>query len=238
MKDGRNNWQICRQENRGSIVYDFDVKKWQQTKGLDLSWSSPFSSALFPLHSLSLSLSRLVDFAMLWSSCASRPSGYLDIAWSQSPVNQISSDLVGPADKTLHGKRKWQTAGDTRPDYEGSVKRDWSQRLFKLKKAAKNENILPLTFPFSNLHWLNLIWTSLASACLSVKRKKIPTRCYKFSLTKGWMNREHFQEWIMLCRILYCPRTHKAKVIRQWLKFCHFSSNISENDKKSINYES
>ncbi|CAJ1059134.1 unnamed protein product, partial [Xyrichtys novacula] len=58
------------------------------------------------------------------SDCKIRPSGYLDIAWSQSPVNQISSDLADPADKTLHGKRKLQTAGDTRPDYKGSVKRD------------------------------------------------------------------------------------------------------------------
>ncbi len=142
-------------------------------KGLDSSWSSPFSSALL-LFTHSLSLSQPVDFAMLWSSCASRPSGYLDIAWSQSPVNQISSDLADPADKTLHGKRKWQTAGDTRPDYEGSVKRDWSQRSSNSKRLPRMKIYCLCLFIFSNLHWLNLIWTSLASACLFIWRKKIP----------------------------------------------------------------
>lgn len=172
--------------------------KWKAWLSLD-----PLPSRrLFYLFSHSLSLSRAVDFTMLWSSCACRPSGYLDIAWSQSPVNQISSDLAGSADKTLHGKRKWQTAGDTSPDYEGSVKRDWSQRLFKLKKAAKNENILLVAF-FSSLHWLNLIWTSLASASLFIWRKK------KFqsgvSLTKGWMEKEHFKnEWCFVeCCIVH-----------------------------------
>lgn len=138
-------------------------------KGLDLSWSS-----LFCLFTHSLFLCRLVDFAMLWSLCASRPLGYLDIAWSQNPVSQMSSDLTDPADKTLHGKRKWQTAGDTRPDYQGSVKRDWSQQLFKLKKSAKNVNILLVPFLTPNLYWLNLIWTSLASACLFIWGRKVP----------------------------------------------------------------
>lgn len=165
-------------------------------KGLDSSWSSPFSLALLPLHSLSLALP--VDFAMLWSLCASIPSGYLNIAWSQSPVNQISSDLADPTDKTLHGKRKWQTGGDTRPDYEGSVKRDWSQRLFKLKKAAKNENILLVPF-FSNLYWLILIWTSLASACFFNGKKITVCKVLQVFCHYEW-KREHFQEWMMLVK--------------------------------------
>ena len=150
--------------------------------------------------SLSHALSQPVDFAMLWSSCASRPSGYLDIAWSQSPVNQISSDLAGPADKTLHGKRKWQTAGDTRPDYEGSVKRDWSQRLFKLKKAAKNENILLVSFLFfqftlteSDLDLIGKCWK---------KEKKSQQGVTSFLSQKDEWKRERFQEWMMLCRFL------------------------------------
>lgn len=122
----------------------------------------------------SLFLCRPVDFAMLWSFCVSRPLGYLDIAWSQSPVSQMISDLTDPADKTLHGKRKWQTAGDTGPDYQGSLKRDWSQQLFKLRKAAKNVNILLGPFLTPNLYWLKLVWTSLAKARLLIWGRKVP----------------------------------------------------------------
>ena len=153
MKDGRNNWQICRHSKKIEVLLS---KFWHEVMTINERLGSDLIlSLLASSFASSLTLSRPVDFAMLWSSCASRPSGYLDIAWSQSPVNQISSDPADPADKTLHGKRKWQTAGDTRPDYEGSVKRDWSQRLFKLKKAAKNENIVLVPFLFSNLYWLN-----------------------------------------------------------------------------------
>lgn len=67
-----------------------------------------------------------LNFTMLWSSYACRPSGYLNVAWSQSPINQISSDLAGLADKTLHGRRKWQTVGDKRPACWDAMKRDWS----------------------------------------------------------------------------------------------------------------
>lgn len=156
----------------------------------------------FCLFTHSLFLWRPMDFAMLWSFFASRPLGYLDIAWSQSPVNQMSSDLTDPADKTLHGKRKWQTAGDTRPDYQGSVKRDWSQQLFKLKKAAKNVNILLVPFLTPNLYWLNLIWSSLASACLFIWGRKVP-RAYNFSLT---INTFFKNKWIFVELFCQCYR--------------------------------
>ena len=172
MKDWINNCQICRQSNTigdllSTILTWCNDNKWKAWTRLD-----PFFGSFFGLLAHLLSLSRLVDFAMLWSFRTSRPSGYLDIAWSQSSVNQISSDLADPADKTLHGKRKWQTAGDTRPDYEGSVKRDWSQQFFALKKAAKIENILPLPFLSSSLYRLSMIWSLLISTRLFIWRIK------------------------------------------------------------------
>lgn len=105
-----------------------------------------------------------LNFTVLWSSYASGPSGYSNIAWRQSPVNQISSDLVGPADKTLH-RRKWQTAGDKRPVCGGAMMRDWSTS--------------PQTRP-GCLHVLCLIWFSIlaslawASVLFSCQQWQIP----------------------------------------------------------------
>lgn len=196
MKDRRNNCQICRHSKKIGVLLS-TVLTWRN----DNKWKAwicldPLPSRrLFCFFTHSLSLSRPVDFAMLWSSCASRPSGYLDIAWSQSPVNQISSDLADPADKTLHCKRKWQTAGDTRPDYEGSVKRDWSQRLFKLKKAAKKENILLVPFRFFQFTLteseLDLIGKRLS---FHLKKKNPSVQgVTSFHSQKDEWKREHFQ---------------------------------------------
>lgn len=80
-----------------------------------------------------------LNFTVLWSSYACRPSGYLNVAWSQSPVNQISSDLAGLADKTLH-RRKWQTVGDKRPVCRGAMKPDWS--------TSPNSTTLPACIVF------------------------------------------------------------------------------------------
>lgn len=91
-----------------------------------------------------LGCSHPLNFTVLWSSYACRPSGYLNVAWSQSLVNQISNDLAGLADKTLH-RRKWQTVGDKRPVCRGAMKPDWSTS--------------PQTPPFC-LHVLCFIWFS------------------------------------------------------------------------------
>lgn len=87
---------------------------------------SSFDGFRISLDLLGLFCCSPLNFTMLWSSYACRPSGYLNVAWSQSPINQISSDLAGLADKTLHGRRKWQTVGDKRPACWDAMKRDWS----------------------------------------------------------------------------------------------------------------
>lgn len=162
-------------------------------------------------------LARLSDLAMLWSE----PSGYLDIARSQSPVSQISSDLAGPADKTLHGKRKWQTAGDKRPDYESSVKRGWSQRLFKVerktKKSCQEWKYTSCLF-FSDLARLNLIWTLMARCCPFIWRNKsidVPS----FLTWKDKRRREHFlndsdiEGWVSLSsRWLTATNEHACQI--------------------------
>ncbi|CAK6976016.1 unnamed protein product [Scomber scombrus] len=104
--------------NVSPLIFDMTVELGNVCTGLVVLAKPP------PLPAVAKPRSRGIRPDNRYIQSDSRPSGYLDIAWSQSPVNQISSDLADPADKTLHGKRKWQTAGDTRPDYEGSVKRD------------------------------------------------------------------------------------------------------------------
>lgn len=117
---------------------------------------------LFCLFSDLLSLFWLVDLAMLWSYCASRPSGYLDIVWSQSFVNQISSDLADLADKTLHGKRKWQPVGT-----QGStMNAQWSDT----DHSCSVQEWKYITCAFCNFQFIvtDLIWTLLTSACLII----------------------------------------------------------------------
>lgn len=193
--------------------------KWKAWNHLD----PLLSHRLFCLITHSLSLSRPVDFAMLWSSCASRPSGYLDIAWSQRPVNQISSDLAGPADKTLHGKRKWQTAGGHKA---------WLWRLGEarlIKTALQTPKRLPrmkiycLCLFFSiyiDWIWFGPYWQVLVFS----SDEKTTTRCYKFSLTKGWMKKGTFSRMYV---ILYCTYTNKKSLgvkVRN-----HFKIYMSEN---------
>lgn len=115
-------------------------------------------------------------FTTLWSSHSCEPSGYLNIAWSQSRVNQISSDLPGPADKTLHGRRKRQTAGGGTKG--PSMKNRWSEtdpRLFKLTQAANNQNILLVSFLLFQFT-LALSDLDLGGKCLSF-HLEIPIRC-------------------------------------------------------------
>lgn len=68
----------------------------------------------------------LLIFSAFLASYFCRPWGDLNVAWSQRPVNQMSIDLAGLADKRVHGRRQRQTVRHKRPTCKGPMKRHWS----------------------------------------------------------------------------------------------------------------
>ena len=191
-------WQVYRHAKSIGDLLSVILTWSNDNKLKDLSWSSPSPPALLPL---ALPAGGFCHAVVLQRLQALRLFGYC--AWSQSPVNQISSDPADPADKTLHGERKWQTAGDTRPDYERSLKRDWSQRLFKPKKRLPRLEIYCLCAYFYQIqNWLSRIYTLFPSTCLFIWTKKTKTPSVQ-GVTSFLL-----KVWMMLCKnLILCRNT-------------------------------